>query len=69
MLEWSRPSDVAWAMDFLADLRRRGIIEHNIAAFKRRKARFEAAGLDYYSSFTIGHRHIANVKRQSCATG
>lgn len=30
-------------------------------AFQARKKRFEAAGLDYYSSFTIGHRHIANV--------
>ena len=30
-------------------------------AFLRRKRRFEEAGLDYYSSFTVGHRHIANV--------
>ena len=30
-------------------------------AFLSRKKRFEAAGLDYYSSFTVGHRHIANV--------
>ncbi|HWW65871.1 MAG TPA: FAD-binding oxidoreductase [Sphingomonadaceae bacterium] len=32
-----------------------------LAAFKKRRARFEAAGLDYYSSFTMGHRHICNV--------
>lgn len=30
-------------------------------AFLARKKRFEAAGLDYYSSFTVGHRHISNV--------
>lgn len=30
-------------------------------AFLARKRRFEEAGLDYYSSFTVGHRHIANV--------
>jgi len=30
-------------------------------AFLARKKRFEEAGLDYYCSFTIGHRHIANV--------
>jgi 4-cresol dehydrogenase (hydroxylating) len=32
-----------------------------LKAFRARKARFEAAGLDYYCSFTMGHRHIANV--------
>jgi 4-cresol dehydrogenase (hydroxylating) len=30
-------------------------------AFLSRKRRFEAENLDYYSSFTVGHRHIANV--------
>ena len=32
-----------------------------LAAFRRNKVRFEAAGLDYYTSFTMGHRHICNV--------
>ena len=31
------------------------------AAFLRRKRRYEEHGLDYYSSFTVGHRHIVNV--------
>ena len=30
-------------------------------AFLKRKTRFEAENLDYYSSFTVGHRHISNV--------
>ena len=32
-----------------------------LAAFRHNKMRFEEAGLDYYTSFTMGHRHIANV--------
>ena len=29
--------------------------------FRRMKARFEEFGLDYYTSFTMGHRHINNI--------
>lgn len=29
--------------------------------FRAMKARFEEHGLDYYTSFTMGHRHINNV--------
>ena len=32
-----------------------------LAAFRSRSKRFREAGLDYYCSFTMGHRHIANV--------
>ena len=32
-----------------------------LAQARRMKARFEEAGLDYYTSFTMGRRHISNV--------
>jgi 4-cresol dehydrogenase (hydroxylating) len=32
-----------------------------LAAFRKMKRRFEEFGLDYYTSFTIGHRHINNI--------
>jgi len=32
-----------------------------LATFNRCKARFVECGLDYYTSFTMGHRHISNV--------
>jgi 4-cresol dehydrogenase (hydroxylating) len=32
-----------------------------LAQFRKMKARFDEFGFDYYSSFTIGHRHINNI--------
>ena len=32
-----------------------------VEAFRRNKARYEEFGLDYYTSFTVGPRHINNV--------
>ena len=32
-----------------------------LAQSRRMKARFDEHGLDYYSSFTMGHRHINNI--------
>ncbi len=32
-----------------------------LAQFRRNKARFEAAGFDFYTSFTMGQRHINNI--------
>ena len=35
--------------------------ERALAQARRMKARFEEYGLDYYTSFTMGRRHISNV--------
>ena len=32
-----------------------------LSQFRKMKARFEQFGLDYYASFTLGHRHINNI--------